>query len=377
MPAAISVSIADPATAPSDAATASGQGTIAPQPPSPPEPDRNVSDPSLPQDGPIRPDDKVPAGQGLLEVVAGPRETVSLDGAVIGTGPLGTTPVGSAEQSLRSPRWHQRKRAHAPRMGQGRPPDARPTVYSVSPGAIGRRMTYTGRAGRPIAVLTTTLAVHCTTPEQPPPTGAASPTATSAPAAAASPPTPQETVLVDVVRDLPSCDVNHHGAFLDMGTDLLLGRYGWTRGSPAGVFNVEHDGLDWARTTDRRLDVQFTLLDPTPVFVAARVHAYAANAAAVAIDDQPLGTLVFHRDQTHIATSPTTTLPIDSRPSYPHGPFLRTPTRIRRVRRHRLDSRWNPRNHGDNLRPPDGPRPARAGGRPTEGSPPRHRPSRA
>jgi hypothetical protein len=48
------------------------------------------ADASLPQDGPLRPDDKVPAGQGMLEVVAGSSENVYIDGALIGTGPVAT-----------------------------------------------------------------------------------------------------------------------------------------------------------------------------------------------------------------------------------------------------------------------------------------------
>jgi hypothetical protein len=47
-----------------------------------------LTDPSLPQDGPLRPDDNVPPGHGLLEVTAGPKESIYLDGALLGTGPL-------------------------------------------------------------------------------------------------------------------------------------------------------------------------------------------------------------------------------------------------------------------------------------------------
>ena len=46
------------------------------------------ADASLPQEGALQPDDKVPAGQGMLEVVAGTTENVYVDGALIGTGPV-------------------------------------------------------------------------------------------------------------------------------------------------------------------------------------------------------------------------------------------------------------------------------------------------
>jgi hypothetical protein len=45
-------------------------------------------DPILPQDGPLRADDKVPPGQGMLEVVAGTSDTVWIDGTLVGNGPI-------------------------------------------------------------------------------------------------------------------------------------------------------------------------------------------------------------------------------------------------------------------------------------------------
>ncbi len=45
-------------------------------------------DPLLPQDGPLRADDKVPPGQGMLEVVAGTSDTVWIDGTLVGNGPI-------------------------------------------------------------------------------------------------------------------------------------------------------------------------------------------------------------------------------------------------------------------------------------------------
>ncbi len=45
-------------------------------------------DPILPQDAPLRADDKVPPGQGMLEVVAGTSDTVWIDGTLVGNGPI-------------------------------------------------------------------------------------------------------------------------------------------------------------------------------------------------------------------------------------------------------------------------------------------------
>jgi CheY-like chemotaxis protein len=46
------------------------------------------ADPILPQEGPLRPEDQVPPGQGMLEVVAGTSDTIFIDGTQVGTGPI-------------------------------------------------------------------------------------------------------------------------------------------------------------------------------------------------------------------------------------------------------------------------------------------------
>jgi hypothetical protein len=45
-------------------------------------------EPILPQEGPLRADDKVPPGQGMLEVVAGTSDTIWIDGTLVGNGPI-------------------------------------------------------------------------------------------------------------------------------------------------------------------------------------------------------------------------------------------------------------------------------------------------
>jgi hypothetical protein len=67
-------------------------------PPPPPVPrDKHAGDtadfPILPQDLPLRKEDKVPKGQGLLEVIAGPTDTIFVDGQLIGTGPVVKVPL--------------------------------------------------------------------------------------------------------------------------------------------------------------------------------------------------------------------------------------------------------------------------------------------
>jgi CheY-like chemotaxis protein len=60
-----------------------------PTPPAEPRSDgESKTDPILPQEGPLRADDKVPPGQGMLEVVAGTSDTIWIDGTHVGNGPI-------------------------------------------------------------------------------------------------------------------------------------------------------------------------------------------------------------------------------------------------------------------------------------------------
>jgi hypothetical protein len=66
-------------------------------PPAPEKPlpiGESIENPILPQDLPLRPDDKVPAGQGMLEVVAGVSDTIHVDNRLIGNGPIVKLPLG-------------------------------------------------------------------------------------------------------------------------------------------------------------------------------------------------------------------------------------------------------------------------------------------
>jgi DNA-binding response OmpR family regulator len=71
-PAAATTATAAPAPAPADL-KADGE---------------SKGDPILPQDGPLRADDKVPPGQGMLEIVAGTSDTIFIDGTHVGNGPI-------------------------------------------------------------------------------------------------------------------------------------------------------------------------------------------------------------------------------------------------------------------------------------------------
>lgn len=126
------------------------------------------------------------------------------------------------------------------------------------------------------------------------------------------PPQSNPAPRVDLVAALPTCDLDHRGILLDLGTDAMIGRFGWLSGIPEGVDPVEHDGSTWIRVSDRTLTLSFVLPESSPIFVAARVQGLAAKSASVTLDDQPLGSLSLQKGQIRTASTGVTTMPADA-----------------------------------------------------------------
>ncbi len=89
-----------PVESPAETTTAAPEPVAeapAPAPQTPANLDRKEGDsaefPILPQDSPLRKEDKVPKGQGLLEVIAGATDSIFIDGQLIGTGPVVKAPL--------------------------------------------------------------------------------------------------------------------------------------------------------------------------------------------------------------------------------------------------------------------------------------------
>ena len=137
------------------------------------------------------------------------------------------------------------------------------------------------------------------------PTPAPTPSATTAAL-------PAGRVITDLIAQLPECDITHRGILIDAGTPAMTGRFAWTGTAPTGVENVEHDASTWMRVSSRSFKLFFVLSEPSQVFVAARALGLKSKSAAVLLDDQPLGTLNFNRDQVRVATTSMTTLPVDA-----------------------------------------------------------------
>ncbi len=76
------------AAAPSVSAAPTSVPAAAPAAPVIMVPGETAEDPLLPQEAPLRSDEKIPKGQGLLEVIAGPTDEVSIDGKATVAGPI-------------------------------------------------------------------------------------------------------------------------------------------------------------------------------------------------------------------------------------------------------------------------------------------------
>lgn len=122
----------------------------------------------------------------------------------------------------------------------------------------------------------------------------------------------ERQVVLDFIADLPSCDIDHRGPLLDMGTPAVIGRFGWRGDVPPSIETAEHHGSSWARIFDRRLELSFVVTARSPIFVSARAVGHLSKSAQVLLDDQPLGSLRFTKDDIRIASTGTTTFPVDA-----------------------------------------------------------------
>lgn len=123
---------------------------------------------------------------------------------------------------------------------------------------------------------------------------------------------PPSQMVLDFIRALPSCDLEHRGLLFDLGTDGAEGRFGWWGSEPSSIERVEHHGSSWARLFDRKLELSFLLPEARSIFVATRAVGRLSKSAQVLLDDQPLGTLRFEQDDIRIASTGTTNLPVDA-----------------------------------------------------------------
>jgi arylsulfatase A-like enzyme len=147
----------------------------------------------------------------------------------------------------------------------------------------------------------------------PSPAASASAAAPDVPASSARP------AVLDVVRDLDSCALGHHGILLDFGDLSTHGRLRPGSLSRGDDEVVEHGGATWLRVHSRSLSASLywpAIANDVPdasAYVEARARGIAARAVAVTLDGKPVGTWALAKDEARIvvarATTPVTLAP--------------------------------------------------------------------
>ena len=115
-----------------------------------------------------------------------------------------------------------------------------------------------------------------------------------------------------LLDELPRCDVDHRGLLLDFGEGVLPGRLAWSIKQPTNLADTSHDGASWVRSYDRKITLSFYLPEVTPVDVSMRAIGRDASRVTVSIDGYALGTLKLAKDEIRVASTGTTSLPLDA-----------------------------------------------------------------
>ena len=118
--------------------------------------------------------------------------------------------------------------------------------------------------------------------------------------------------ILPLLSILSSCDVDHRGLLVDMGTDMMRARVGKLLRPDSIPRSVEHDGSTWAVIEEKRTDISFTLPEASRVFASARIAPRAAKTVAFYLDEQPLGLVRLSKGDARIVKTELTELPIDA-----------------------------------------------------------------
>lgn len=128
----------------------------------------------------------------------------------------------------------------------------------------------------------------------------------------ASTATPEWTTAVSLLDELPSCEIDHRGLLVDLGTEVLRGRLTYQLDEPEGIVSSEHDGATWARVFDKTLTLSFHLQEVTPIFVAMRAIGGDATSVSVSLDAVTLGTIKLKKGEIRIGETRITKLPVEA-----------------------------------------------------------------
>lgn len=127
-------------------------------------------------------------------------------------------------------------------------------------------------------------------------------------------------VGTSLLRALPSCDVDHDGLLIDLGTAETDARRDHAIGPFDDVSSYERAGATFLRLNTKRLSYDFTRLEAShQVSVSFRALGIASRVANVYLDDRRLGAVTLPRDEPGIVTTPA----IEELPAGTHTVTLR------------------------------------------------------
>jgi arylsulfatase A-like enzyme len=137
-------------------------------------------------------------------------------------------------------------------------------------------------------------------------------TSTPAPSNTSSPDSPVPRgprVVRRLLDELATCEVDHRGLLLDLGSPMAEGR---VRAIGDGALApVEREGTSVVEVTGKGFDVSFVAAEPSPLFVELRLEPESAKGVSFLLDDAPLGTSRWKKRGPMTVTSATTSAPLD------------------------------------------------------------------
>ncbi len=136
---------------------------------------------------------------------------------------------------------------------------------------------------------------------------------------ATAPPPPPRSAAEGAVADrdvrrlfdhAARCDLEHRGVLVDFGTTMTDGRVSTPDSTPFET--AEHDGATWSLMTERSSTTRFTLTEPGPIFVSARVQPHAATSVSFYVDDAHVGSARLRGSEARVVETSATDLPLDA-----------------------------------------------------------------
>jgi hypothetical protein len=130
----------------------------------------------------------------------------------------------------------------------------------------------------------------------------------------------ESPAAASILRDLPSCDIDHEGLLLDLGTPATDSRRDHAAGPFQDVSVYERAGATFTRLLAKRVSYDFVrLAAERKVTVSLRMLGIASRVVNVYIDDRRLGALSLPRDEPGIVSTP----PLDELSAGSHTVTLR------------------------------------------------------